>query len=424
MADFHFDTLAVHAGAQPDPATGARITPIYQTTAYVFEDADQAAALFNLQVFGNIYSRIMNPTVAVLEERIAALEGGTAGLAASSGHAAQFLTFHTLMDPGAEFVSARQLYGGSVNQFGQAFKKYDWHVKWADANDPDSFKRAITDNTRALFCESLANPGGVISDIEGIARVAEDAGVPLIVDNTLATPYLIRPFDWGAHLIVHSATKFLGGHGNSLGGLIVEAGTFDWAKSGKYTTMTQENPSYHGLRFYETFGDFAFCVAARALGLRDLGPSLSPQNAFYILTGVETLSLRMKRHCENALTVARWLESHDKVAWVNYAGLERHAHFERHKKYCPKGAGAVFTFGLKGGYEAGMKMVNSVRIFSHLANIGDTRSLIIHPASTTHRQLNDEDRVKAGAGPDVVRLSIGIEDANDLIADLDQAMTE
>jgi len=423
MADFHFDTLAVHAGAQPDPATGARITPIYQTTAYVFENAEQAASLFNLQVFGNIYSRIMNPTVAVLEERIAALEGGTAGLAASSGHAAQMLVFHVIMEPGAEFVSARQLYGGSVNQFGQAFKKYDWHVKWADANDPDSFKRQITDNTRALFCESLANPGGIITDLEALARIAEDAGVPLIVDNTLATPYLIRPFEWGANIIVHSATKFLGGHGNSLGGLITESGTFDWAASGKYTTMTEENASYHGLRFYETFGDFAFCVAARALALRDLGPCLSPTNAFLLLTGMETLPLRMQRHSENALEVARWLESREDVAWVNYAGLEKHSHHELHKKYCPKGAGSVFTFGLKGGFEAGVKLVDNVRIFSHLANIGDTRSLIIHPASTTHRQLSDEDRVTAGAGPDVVRLSIGIENPNDLIADLEQALS-
>jgi O-acetylhomoserine (thiol)-lyase len=423
MADFHFDTLAVHAGAQPDPATGARVTPIYQTTAYVFEDAEQAAALFNLQVFGNIYSRIMNPTVAVLEERIAALEGGTAGLAAASGHAAQMLVFHVIMEPGAEFVSARQLYGGSVNQFGQAFKKYDWHVKWADANDPDSFKRAITDKTRALFCESLANPGGIITDLEALARIAEDAGVPLIVDNTLATPYLIRPFEWGANIIVHSATKFLGGHGNSLGGLITESGTFNWALSGKYTTMTEENASYHGLKFYETFGDFAFCVAARALALRDLGPCLSPTNAFLLLTGTETLPLRIQRHCENALEVARWLESRDDVAWVNYAGLEKHSHHALHKKYCPKGAGSVFTFGLKEGFDAGVKLVDNVRIFSHLANIGDTRSLIIHPASTTHRQLSDEDRVTAGAGPDVVRLSIGIENPNDLIADLEQALS-
>jgi len=422
MADFHFDTLAVHAGAQPDPATGARVTPIYQTTAFVFEDAEQAAALFNLQVFGNIYSRIMNPTVAVLEERIAALEGGTAGLAAASGHAAQMLVFHTIMEPGAEFVSARQLYGGSVNQFGQAFKKYDWHVKWADATKPDSFKRAITDNTRALFCESIANPGGVITDLEALGRIAEDAGVPLIVDNTLATPYLIRPFEWGAHIIVHSATKFLGGHGNSLGGLITEAGTFDWSKSGKYTTMTEPSDSYHGLKFYETFGDFAFCVAARALALRDLGPCLSPMNAFLLLTGMETLPLRIQRHSENAMEVARWLESRDDVAWVNYAGLEKHEHHALHKKYCPKGAGSVFTFGLKEGFDAGVKLVNNVRIFSHLANIGDTRSLIIHPASTTHRQLSDEDRVKAGAGPDVVRLSIGIENTSDLIADLEQAL--
>ena len=424
MAEFGFDTLAVHAGAQPDPATGARITPIYQTTAYVFEDADQAASLFNLQVFGNIYTRLMNPTTAVLEERIAALEGGTAGLAAASGHAAQLLVFHTIMEPGAEFVAARQLYGGSVNQFNQSFKKYDWRVKWADATDPDSFKRAITENTRALFCESLANPGGVVTDLEALARIAESAGVPLIVDNTLATPYLIRPFEWGAHLVVHSATKFLGGHGNSLGGLIVEAGTFDWAKSGKYKTMTEENPSYHGLRFYETFGDFAFCVAARALALRDLGPTMAPMNAFLILTGIETLPLRMRRHCDNALAVARWLGSDSRVAWVNYAGLERHSLNAMHRKYCPKGAGAVFTFGLKGGFDAGVKLVNSVRIFSHLANIGDTRSLIIHPASTTHRQLSDEDRVKAGAGPDVVRLSIGIEDVNDIIADLDAAIPQ
>ena len=422
MAEYGFDTLAVHAGAQPDPATGARITPIYQTSAYVFDSADQAASLFNLQVFGNIYSRIMNPTVAVLEERIAALEGGTAGLAAASGHAAQALVFQTIMEPGTEFISARQLYGGSVNQFTHSFSKYDWRVKFADATDADSFKRQVTEKTRAIFCESIANPGGVISDLEGIARVAESAGVPLIVDNTLATPYLIRPFEWGAHIVVHSATKFLGGHGNSLAGLIVEAGTFDWSKSGKYKTMTEENPSYHGIRFFETFGDFAFCVAARALALRDLGPCLAPMNAFLVLTGMETLPLRMRRHCDNALAVAKWLEADSRVEWVNYAGLAKHALHAAQQKYSPKGAGSVFTFGLKGGFDAGMKLVNNVRIFSHLANIGDTRSLIIHPASTTHRQMTDEARVKAGAGPEVVRLSVGIEDPKDLIADLDQAM--
>ena len=422
MAEYGFDTLAVHAGAQPDPATGARITPIYQTSAYVFESADQAAALFNLQVFGNIYSRIMNPTVAVFEERIAALEGGTAGLAASSGHAAQHLVFHTLMEPGGEFISAKQLYGGSVNQFSQAFAKYDWHVRFADATDADSFARVVTDKTRAIFCESIANPGGVISDLEGIARVAEQAGVPFIVDNTVATPYLLRPFEWGAHIVVHSATKFLGGHGNSLAGAIVEAGTFDWMKSGRYPTLSEDNPSYHGIRFHETFGDFAFCVAARALALRDLGSCLSPQNAFLVLTGIETLPLRMKRHCENALAIAEWLTQDRRVAWVNYAGLESHALYAAHRKYCPKGAGSVFTFGLRSGFDAGLNLVNRVRVFSHLANIGDTRSLIIHPASTTHRQLSDEDRIKAGAGPEVVRLSVGIEDVKDLIADLDQAM--
>ncbi len=415
----------MHAGAQPDPATGARITPIYQTSAYVFEDADQAAALFNLQVFGNIYSRIMNPTVAVLEERIAALEGGTAGLAASSGHAAQSPRL-----PDAD-VAGRRIrrraptlcrLGQPVPAINQSFAKYDWHVRWADATDADSFKRQITNKTRALFCESIANPGGVISDLEAIARVAEDAHVPFIVDNTLATPYLIKPFEWGAHLVVHSATKFLGGHGNSLAGAIVEAGTFDWAKDNKFKTMIEENPSYHGMRFFETFGDFAFCIAARALALRDLGPCLAPMNAFLVLTGMETLPLRMRRHCDNALAVARWLNADDRVAWVNYAGLEGHALHAVHLKYCPKGAGGVFTFGLKGGFEAGVKLVDNVRLFSHLANIGDTRSLIIHPASTTHRQLSDEDRVKAGAGPEVVRLSVGIEDVADLIADLDQAM--
>jgi O-acetylhomoserine (thiol)-lyase len=411
----------VHAGAQPDPATGARATPIYQTTAYAFEDADHAAALFNLQVFGNIYSRIMNPTNAVLEERVAALENGRAGLACASGHAAQLLALHTLMSPGSEIVSARQLYGGSVNQFSQSFAKFDWHVKWADTRNPDSFKPLITDKTKALYAESIANPGGLITDIEALAKIAHDAGVPLIIDNTLASPYLIRPIEWGADIVLHSATKFLGGHGNSMGGVIVDGGKFDWG-SGKFPTLSEPNPSYHGMRMWETFGDMAFAVTTRVLGLRDLGPSLSPMNAFLILTGTETLPLRIQRHSDNALAVARWLKANSKVAWVNYAGLEDNESHAMHKKYCPKGAGSVFTFGLKGGYEAGLKMVNGVRLFSHLANIGDTRSLIIHPASTTHRQLSDEDRAKAGAGNDVVRLSIGIEDVADIIADLEQAM--
>ena len=422
MADYGFNTLAVHAGAQPDPATGARATPIYQTTAFVFEDADHAAALFNLQVFGNIYSRLMNPTNAVLEERVAALENGRAGLACGSGHAAQMLTFHTLMSPGDEFVAARQLYGGSVNQFSQSFAKFDWRVKWADTTNPDSFKAQITDKTKALYAESIANPGGLITDIEALAKIAYDAGVPLIIDNTLASPYLIRPIEWGADIVLHSATKFLGGHGNSMAGVIVDGGKFDWG-SGKFPSLSEPNPSYHGMRMWETFGDMAFAITTRAFALRDLGPALSPMNAFLVLTGTETLPLRMQRHCENALTVAQWLKANPKVEWVNYAGLPDNASYKLHQKYCPKGAGSVFTFGLKGGYEAGMKLVNSVKLFSHLANIGDTRSLIIHPASTTHRQLSDEDRIKAGAGNDVVRLSIGIEDTSDIIADLEQALS-
>ena len=421
MADYGFNTLAVHAGAQPDPATGARATPIYQTTAFVFEDADHAAALFNLQVFGNIYSRIMNPTNAVLEERVAALENGRAALSCASGHAAQLLALHTLMSPGDNIAAARQLYGGSINQFSQGFAKFDWHTNWADAKNPDSFKAAINDRTRAVFVESIANPGGIITDIEAVAKIAHDAGVPLIVDNTLASPYLIQPLEWGADIVIHSATKFLGGHGNSMAGVIVDGGKFDWG-SGKFPSLSEPSPSYHGMRLWETFGDMAFAIACRVLGLRDLGPALSPMNAFLIQTGIETLPLRVQKHCDNALTVARWLKANPKVSWVNYAGLEDNDSYALHKKYCPKGAGSVFTFGLKGGYEAGIKLVNSVTLFSHLANIGDTRSLIIHPASTTHRQLSDEDRAKAGAGNDVVRLSIGIEDAADIIADLEQAM--
>lgn len=421
MAEYGFNTLAVHAGAQPDPATGARATPIYQTTAFVFEDADHAAALFNLQVFGNVYTRLMNPTNAVLEEKVAALENGRAGLACASGHAAQLLTFHTLMSPGDEIVSARQLYGGSINQFNQSFAKFDWRVKWADSTNPDSFKPLITDKTKAIYAESIANPGGLITDIEALAKIAHDAGVPLIIDNTLASPYLIRPIEWGADIVLHSATKFLGGHGNSMAGVIVDGGKFDWG-SGKFPTLSEPNPSYHGMRMWETFGDMAFAITTRVFALRDLGPALSPMNAFLVLTGAETLPLRMQRHCDNALAVAKWLKANPKVEWVNYAGLPDNASYKLHQKYCPKGAGGVFTFGLKGGYEAGIKLVNSVKLFSHVANIGDTRSLIIHPASTTHRQLSDEDRAKAGAGNDVVRLSIGIEDSADIIADLEQAL--
>ena len=421
MSDYGFNTLSVHAGAQPDPATGARATPIYQTTAFVFEDADHAAALFNLQVFGNIYSRIMNPTNAVLEERVAALEGGRAGLAVGSGHAAQLIALHTLMGPGDNIVSARQLYGGSINQFSQGFAKFDWHVNWADTRDPESFKKVLTPKTKAIFIESIANPGGIVSDIEAIAAVAHGAGVPLIVDNTLASPYLIRPIEWGADIVLHSATKFLDGHGNSMAGVIVDSGKFNWG-GGKYPTLSEPCPSYHGMRLWETFGDMAYAIACRVLGLRDLGPALSPMNAFLVLTGIETLPLRMQRHCDNALAVAQWLKQHPKISWVNYAGLEDDPCYGLHRTYCPKGAGSVFTFGVKGGYEAGVKIVNSVRLISHLANVGDTRSLIIHPASTTHRQLSDEQRSAAGAGNEVMRVSIGIESVEDIIADLDQAL--
>lgn len=417
-----FATLAIHAGAQPDPTTGARATPIYQTTSFVFEDVDHAASLFALQTFGNIYTRIGNPTNAVLEERVAALEGGTAGVATASGHAAQVLVFHCLMQPGDEFIAAKKLYGGSINQFNHSFKNFDWRVVWADPDDISSFERAITEKTKAIFIESIANPGGIICDIEAIADIAHRAGVPLIVDNTLATPYLCRPIDHGADIVVHSLTKFMGGHGNSIGGLIVDAGTFNWSRSNRYPMLSQPRPEYHGIVLHETFGNFAFAIACRVLSLRDMGPCLSPFNAFLFLTGIETLPLRMQRHCDNALKVAQWLAGHPKVAWISYPGLPNDRYHALAKKYCPKGAGAVFTFGLKGGFEAGVKLVSNVKLFSHLANIGDTRSLILHPASTTHKQLTDEQRIQAGAGPDVVRLSIGLEDPEDLIADLDEAL--
>jgi O-acetylhomoserine (thiol)-lyase len=417
-----FATLAVHAGAQPDPATGARATPIYQTTSFVFDDVDHAASLFGLQAFGNIYTRLGNPTCAVLEERVAALEGGTAALAVASGHAAEFLVFHTLMQPGDEFIAAKKLYGGSINQFNHAYKNFNWNVVWADSDDVSTFERAITPKTKAIFVESIANPGGVVTDIQAIADIAHKHGIPLIVDNTMATPYLIRPFEHGADIVVHSATKFLGGHGNSIGGLIVDGGKFDWVKSGRYPMLSQPRPEYNGMVLGETFGNFGFAIACRVLGLRDLGPALSPFNAFMILTGIETLPLRMQRHSENALKVAAHLVNHPKVDWVSYPGLPGDKYHALAKRYSPKGAGAVFTFGLKGGYEAGIKLVSHLRLFSHLANIGDTRSLVIHPASTTHRQLTDEQRKQSGAGPEVVRLSIGIEDVADLIADLDDAL--
>ena len=419
---YGIETRAVHAGAAPDPTTGARNVPIYQTTSYVFKDADHAAALFNLEKEGYIYTRLGNPTVAALEARVASLEGGTAAVAAASGHAAQFLTFFTLMGPGDHFVASRYLYGGSITQFTHTFPRLGWHGTFVDPRDLAEVRSAITPQTKLIFTESLANPGGVVVDLAALAEVAHEAGIPLVVDNTLATPYLWRPFEWGADIVVHSMTKFLSGHGTSLGGVVVESGKFDWARDGKFPALTEPDPAYHGLDFYETFGETAFCTKTRAVPLRDLGPALSPQNAFYILTGIETLPLRMERHCANAMAVATFLAAHPAVAWVSYAGLPGNPYRALADRYLPLGAGSVFTFGLKGGYEAGVKVVESVELWSHLANVGDTRSLIIHPASTTHRQLTDEQRDAAGAGNDVIRLSVGIETAADLIADLDQAM--
>jgi O-acetylhomoserine (thiol)-lyase len=417
-----FATLAVHAGASPDPATGARATPIYQTTAYVFDDVEHAASLFNLQTYGYIYSRITNPTVSVLEERMASLEGGRGAIAVASGHAAQLLAFFAFMEPGDHFVASNKLYGGSITQFGKSFRKFGWEATFVDPDAPDNFRRALTPRSKAIFVESLANPGGVITDLEAVANVAHEAGALLIVDNTLATPYLCRPFEWGADLVVHSTTKFLSGHGNAMGGVVIDSGKVDWAQSDKFKALTEPEPAYHGLRFYETFGDLAFTVHGHAVGLRDLGATLAPMNAFLTITGIETLPLRMERHCANALVIAQWLERHEAVAWVSYAGLASSPYRALQQKYLPRGAGAVFTFGLRGGFAAGVKLVESVELFSHLANIGDTRSLIIHPASTTHRQLDEAQQIAAGAGPDVVRLSVGIENVDDLIADLAQGL--
>ncbi|MBU6157219.1 MAG: O-acetylhomoserine aminocarboxypropyltransferase, partial [Alphaproteobacteria bacterium] len=370
----------------------------------------------------NIYTRIGNPTQAVLEERIATLEGGTAALATASGHAAQFLVFHALLQPGDEFVAARQLYGGSINQFTHAFRSFGWNVRWADARNPDSFRQQCTPKTKAFFCESIANPGGTVTDIEAVSAIARECGVPLIVDNTLATPYLTRPIEWGADIVVHSMTKFLGGHGNSMGGIIVDGGSFDWSRTKRYPVLSEPCPSYNGMRLHETFGDMAFATACRVLGMRDFGPAISPFNAFMILTGIETLPLRMQRHCENARAVAQFLKRHSMVEWVSYANLADDPCHGLAQTYCPKGAGAVFTFGLAGGYDAGVSLVNNVKLASHLANVGDTRTLIIHPASTTHRQLSDDQKLMAGAGPEVVRISVGIEDVSDIIADLEQAL--
>ncbi|MEM9579667.1 MAG: O-acetylhomoserine aminocarboxypropyltransferase/cysteine synthase family protein [Pseudomonadota bacterium] len=419
---YGFDTLQIHAGARPDPATGARQTPIYQTTAYVFRDAEHAAALFNLQEVGYIYSRLTNPTVAVLQERIATLEGGVGAVCCSSGHAAQIMALFPLMGPGKNVVASTRLYGGTVTQFSQTIKRFGWEAKFVDFDDEDAVKAAIDDNTRAVFCEAIANPGGYITDLDAISAITDAAGIPLIVDNTSATPYLCRPIEHGATLVVHSTTKYLTGNGTVTGGCVVDSGKFDWSASDKFPSLSQPEPAYHGLKFAETFGPLAFTFHGIAIGLRDLGMTMNPQAAHYTLMGIETLSLRMQRHVENAETVAAWLEKHPNVEYVTYAGLKSSPYNHRVERICPKGAGGLFTFALKGGYDACVKLVNSLEIFSHVANLGDTRSLVIHSASTTHRQLTPEQQEAAGAGPNVVRISIGTENAEDLIADLDRAI--
>ena len=426
MADqpMGFDTLQIHAGAKPDPATGARQTPIYQSTAYVFRDVDHAAKLFNLQELGFIYSRLTNPTVMTLAERLTALEGGVGGVCTSSGHAAQIMALFPLMGPGDNIVSSNRLYGGTVTQFTHTIRRFGWSARFVDTEDLAAVEAAVDGETKAIFCESIANPGGYVTDIPALAEVAKRVGVPLIVDNTSATPWLCRPFDQGADIVVHSTTKFLTGNATVVGGALIDAGRFDWAASGKYPGLTEPEPAYHGLKFFETFGPMAYTFHSIAIGMRDLGMTMSPQNAFLTLLGTETLSLRMKKHVENTEIVAAWLEKDPRVEYVTYAGLPSSPWYDRARRLYPKGAGALFTFALKGGYDACIRMVNSVELFSHVANLGDARSLIIHSASTTHRQLTPEQQEAAGAIPNVVRLSIGIEDPDDLIRDLDQALTK
>ncbi len=419
---YGFDTLQIHAGARPDPATGARQTPIHQSTAFVFRDSDHAAALFNLQEVGFIYSRLTNPTIAVLQERIATLENGVGAVCCSSGHAAQIMALFPLMQPGCNVVASNRLYGGTITQFSQTIKRFGWSAKFVDIDDTEALAEAIDENTRAVFCESIANPGGHIADLPAIAAVADDAGIPLIVDNTTATPYLCNPISLGATLVVHSTTKYLTGNGTVTGGCVVDSGKFDWSANDKFPSMSAPEPAYHGLKFHETFGPLAFTFHSIAIGLRDLGMTMNPQAAHYTLMGIETLSLRMQRHVENATDLAEWLEGHDAVDFVTYAGLKSSPYYDRMAKICPKGASALFTISLKGGYDACVKLVDSLEIFSHVANLGDARSLIIHPASTTHRQLTVEQQTAAGAGPSIVRLSIGIEDIDDLKGDLDRAL--
>lgn len=425
MADrkFSFGTLCLHAGQIPDPTTGSRAVPIYQTTSFVFDSADHAASLFNLQTFGNVYSRISNPTTAVFEERVAALEGGRAALATASGQAAQMTALLTLCQAGDEIVSASTLYGGTYSQFDVTFRRMGISTKFVDPDDPENFRRAITDKTKVLYAETAGNPRINVLDIAAVAAIAKEAGVPLMIDNTFASPYLCRPFEWGADIVVHSATKYMGGHGTTMGGVVVESGKFPW-DNGKFPEMTEPSRGYHGVRFYETFGDFGYAMKCRMETLRTLGPTMAPINAWILLQGLETLHIRMERHVQNAMAVAQFLESHPQVGWVNYPGLPSNKYYDLGKKYLPKGAGAIMTFGIKGGQEAGVKFIEGCQFLSHLANVGDAKTLVIHPASTTHRQLSEEEQIKAGVTPDMIRLSVGLEDIDDILWDIDQALAK
>jgi O-acetylhomoserine (thiol)-lyase len=418
---FGFDTRAIHAGQRPDPYTGARAMPIYQTTSYVFESPDHAANLFELQEYGNIYTRISNPTTAAFEERMASLEGGAGAVATASGQAAQFLTFFTMLVPGDHIVTARTLYGGTFTQFEHSFRKLGIDVTFVDPDDPGNYAEAITPRTKAVYGETIGNPSGNVLDIEAVAAVARAHGIPLVMDNTFASPYLCRPFEWGADIVVHSATKFIGGHGTSIAGVVVESGRFNWS-NGKFDTVALPSPAYHGLAFHETFGPYGYLTKLRAESLRDVGACLSPFNAFLLLLGLETLPLRMERHCANALVVAEMLAEHDAVEWVRYPGLPSSPYHALARKYLPLGAGAVFTFGIRGGRAAGKAFIEQLDLVSHLANVGDAKTLVIHPGSTTHQQMSDADLSAAGIGPEMIRLSIGLETVEDVLWDLDRAL--
>jgi O-acetylhomoserine (thiol)-lyase len=423
MADreFGIETLCLHAGQLPDAATSARAVPIYQTSSYVFDNADHAASLFNLQTFGNIYTRLMNPTTAVFEERMAALENGRASLATASGMAATMTTMLTLLESGDHIVASSTLYGGTYSIFDVNFRKLGIETTFVDADEPENFRKAIQKNSKAIYAETIGNPVINVLDIEPVADIAHDAGIPLVLDNTFPTPYLCRPFDHGADIVVHSATKYIGGHGTSIGGVLVESGRFPW-DNGNFPGMTEPSRGYHGVRFYETFGDFGFTMRARCETLRTFGAALSPFNAFLFLQGLESLHVRMDRHCDNALAVAKFLEDHPQVSWVNYPGLPGNKYHALARKYTPRGPSSILTFGIKGGKEAGVKFIEAAQFMSHLANVGDAKTLVIHPASTTHRQLSDEDQIVAGVTPDMIRISVGIETLEDILWDIDQAL--